>query len=205
MLILVPTELEAAPLREVGLMVEIVGLGPVESALNAAEVLARKRPRLAILAGLAGAYPQRGLSPGELVLATEESFGDLARCFPEVLRPLPPHLPRREKVDLRGPWLEKVLALLERHEYPVEIGPLVTVCCATRDVSRARLLALRHRALAENMEGFGVGLAAERMGVPLVELRAISNLLEEPEEPWEAEKALKVLREALLCLQTNWR
>jgi len=200
MLLLVPTEMEAAPLKEAGLSLEIVGFGPVEAALKAAEILARRRPKLAVLAGLAGAYPERDLAVGDLVLATEEVFGDLALCFPEGLRPLSRKLPRRERLSLRGPWQEKALALLEKGGLPVEAGPLVTVCCASRDVARARLLALRHGALAENMEGFGVALAAEGLGIPLLELRAISNLLERPEEPWETERALEVLKEALLCL-----
>ncbi|QJA06492.1 futalosine hydrolase [Thermosulfurimonas marina] len=205
MLLLVPTETEASPLREAGIPLEIVGFGPVESALRAAEILSRQRPELAVLAGLAGAYPERGLAPGDLVVATEEVFGDLALCFPEGLRPLSRKLPQRERLSLRGPWLEKAITILEKEGQEVEAGPLVTVCCASRDVARARLLALRHRALAENMEGFGVALAAERAGVPLLELRAISNLLEKPEDPWEIEKALYALKEALLCLWRNLR
>jgi len=204
MLILVPTELEASPLRDLGLRLEIVGMGPVEAAVSAYEVFQTQKPRVALLAGLAGAYPEKGLSAGDLVLATEEAFGDLAICFPERPRAFHQRLPVKNRLSLRSPYLEKVVAMLEEGGLCPEVGPLVTVCCATRDPARALIFGRRYAALAENMEGFGVAFSAQKLGVTLIELRAISNLLEKPEDPWETEKALSALKEALRCLSKNW-
>jgi len=204
MLVLVPTELEADPLRGLPLEIAVVGMGPVEAGLSALEVLRQRRPPVAFLTGLAGAYPGTDLAPGDLVLATEEVFGDLALCFPEGVRPMGRHLPLVEGISLRSPWLERTLALLEEGGGGVRVGPLVTVCCATRDPARALELARRHEALAENMEGFAVAEAARRTGVALVELRIISNLLEAPEAPWEIERALDRLKEVFGWLSQHF-
>ncbi|WP_068668308.1 hypothetical protein [Thermosulfurimonas dismutans] len=205
MLILVPTELEAAPLRDLGLRMEIIGMGPVEAAVSAYEIFQQEKSQVAFLAGLAGAYPESGLSVGDLVLAIEEAFGDLAICYPERLGTFGKKLPVKNRLSLRSPYLEKAVCILEENEFHPEVGPLVTVCCATRDPERALLFGRRYAALAENMEGFGVALAAEKAGVTLIELRTISNLLEKPEDPWETERALSALKEALRCLSKNWR
>ncbi len=205
MLILVPTELESSPFKDLGLSVEIVGMGPVESALSAYEIFKSRSPRVAFLAGLAGAYPERELACGDLVLATEEIFGDLAVCYPERVVPFSQELPVCNRVSPRSPYLEKVICLLEEGGISLEAGSLVTVCCASRDPDRSLLFGRRYEALAENMEGFGVGLAAQRTGVYLIEIRAISNLLEKPEDPWEVDKALGALKEAFECLKKSWK
>ena len=197
MLVLVPTEQEAAPLREAFPALEVIGVGPVEAALRTSEILRERQPSLILLCGLAGAYPATPLSLGDLVLASEEIFGDLGLCFP-----VPPGFapPVEFRVSLRGPWLEKIQACLSEEGLEAAYGPLVTVCCTSRDPERARLLGHRYAALAENMEGFAVARAARKAGVPLVELRAVSNLLENPEAPWDTRKALQTLQEALRCL-----
>ena len=205
MLVLIPTELEAKPLRELGLRIEIVGLGPVEAALSAYEVFQQEKPRVAVLAGIAGGYPESGLAVGDPVLASEEAFGDLAICYPERLGTFSQKFPVKNRLSLRSPYLEKAACILGENGFHPQVGPLVTVCCATRDPERALLFGRRYAALAENMEGFGVALAAEKVGVALIELRTISNFLEKPEDPWETERALSILKEALRCLSKNWR
>ncbi len=202
MLILVPTELEAQPLKARGLEVHVVGMGPVEAGLSALEILKKNTGTLVLLAGLAGAYPRSGLVPGDLVLASEEIFGDLAICGP-FIRPFARGLPVRNRIPLRSPYLEKAQVLLESLEEGVRVGPMVTVCCATRTRERAEILEIRHGALAENMEGFAVARAAEKCGATLIEVRSVSNLLADPEAPWEKEKALESLAEALVCLRNG--
>jgi len=55
------------------------------------------------------------------------------------------------------------------------------------------------------MEGFGVGRAARRAKVFLLEIRIISNLLSQPESEWDFERAGKVLREVWECLIREWK
>lgn len=55
-------------------------------------------------------------------------------------------------------------------------GTVLTVSTVTGTAARAAALRARHpRALAEAMEGFGVAEAAAAHGVPVFELRAVSN------------------------------
>ncbi|MER7403997.1 futalosine hydrolase [Streptomyces sp. NPDC000070] len=56
------------------------------------------------------------------------------------------------------------------------VGAVLTVSTVTGTAERARALRERHpSALAEGMEGFGVAEAAAAHGVPVLEVRAISN------------------------------
>ncbi len=199
MLILVPTEIEAKPLKEAGIKVTIVGFGPVEAAINAYRILQGQKGPV-FLVGLGGAYPKSGLKPGDLALANKEVFGDFGICrqnFENVFLNFPVH----QVCHLNHPFVEKIAFLLEREGFTIETGTFVTVCCATRDPERGLRFALRYSAIVENMEGFAVAMAAHFLGLPLIELRVISNLIHEPERPWEIEKALNQLKEALLCLK----
>ncbi|MFI1958645.1 futalosine hydrolase [Streptomyces althioticus] len=55
-------------------------------------------------------------------------------------------------------------------------GTVLTVSTVTGTAARADALRARHpRALAEGMEGFGVAEAAAAHGVPVLEVRAVSN------------------------------
>ncbi len=202
MLILVPTVLEAEPLKRAGLAVDVIGFGPVEAALGALRALKDVQAPV-FLVGIGGAYPQTNLFPGQLVLATEEHFGDLAACYSGVEGPVGLGLQVPRSCDLRNPLLEKVYWLLRERGFPVESGPFVTVCCATKDQARASRLGLRYAALVENMEGFAVARVAQERGVPLIELRAVSNLLARPDDPWQVEGALKTLKEALVWLKQH--
>ena len=201
--ILVPTEIEARELKRLGLSPRVIGMGPVEAALGAYQALERASGPV-ILAGIGGAYPGSGLEVGDLALATCEYFGDFGACYERFTKDFAGHLPAQKECSLRGPLLEKAVFLLEERGFAPSCGPFVTVCCVTRDPERGEILALRHQgALIENMEGFAVALAAQRLGLPLLELRAVSNLIAEPERPWEIDKALWRLGKALLFLQKS--
>ncbi|WP_457756178.1 phosphorylase family protein [Thermodesulfatator indicus] len=201
MKILVPTEIEASRLRPKGLSPEIIGMGPVEAALGAYQALLNQNKGPVILAGIGGAYPDSQLKTGDIALASVEFFGDLGICYDIGFQPFSEKLPVKKECSLRHPLLEKALAILEDNGFSPECGPFVTVCCATRDISRAELLAIKHQnALIENMEGFSVALVAQKLGFPLIEIRAVSNLLTEPDSPWAIDTALEKLGEALLCL-----
>ncbi len=201
MLVLVPTELEARPLREKGLEVSIIGMGPVEAALRSVLLLQEHRRGPVVLTGIGGAYPRSGLEVGDLAVASCEFFGDLGVCYQFIETDFSEALPIDKECPLHHPLVEKALSILEEEDFEVNYGPFVTVCCATRDPVRAEFLATRYRgALVENMEGFAVARAAQEFGLPLFEIRAVSNLLTQPERPWQIEEALERVTEALLCL-----
>ncbi|MFJ1594494.1 futalosine hydrolase [Kitasatospora albolonga] len=77
-------------------------------------------------------------------------------------------------------------------------GPVLTVSTVTGTADRtAALLAAHPGALAEAMEGFGVAEAADRAGVPVLELRAVSNTVGPRDRAaWRIGDALAALTEA---------
>ncbi|MEU9762425.1 futalosine hydrolase [Streptomyces sp. NPDC047987] len=74
-------------------------------------------------------------------------------------------------------------------------GEILTVSTVTGSAERAAaLLAAHPRAAAEAMEGFGVAEAADRAGVPVLELRAVSNAVgPRDRDAWRIGDALAAL------------
>lgn len=77
-------------------------------------------------------------------------------------------------------------------------GTVLTVSTVTGTAARAAELRARHpRALAEGMEGFGVAEAAAAHGVPVLEIRAVSNPVGPRDRAaWRIGDALTALAEA---------
>ncbi|MFI8518748.1 futalosine hydrolase [Streptomyces sp. NPDC085481] len=82
------------------------------------------------------------------------------------------------------------------------LGPVLTVSTVTGTAGRAAELAERHPgAAAEAMEGFGVAEAAAAYGVPVVEIRAVSNAVGPRDRAaWRIGEALDSLRYAFQLL-----
>ncbi|MER5637468.1 futalosine hydrolase [Kitasatospora sp. NPDC002227] len=80
----------------------------------------------------------------------------------------------------------------------VVTGPVLTVSTVTGSAERAAELAGRHPgAAAEAMEGFGVAEAAGRFGLPVLELRAVSNAVgPRDRSAWRIGEALAALEQA---------
>ncbi len=81
MILLFPTELEAAQLRALrpDLDIRICGIGAVETATEVARILRTEREPL-LLCGIAGAY-DRNLKKGDVVAVTEERFAYLSTGY----------------------------------------------------------------------------------------------------------------------------
>lgn len=145
------------------------GIGPVEAALRTARALCGPRPDAVLHVGIAGA---RRLPPPTLVLGSESVYED-ARA---------PLVPARVEPD--ASLLERARAALpDAHVLPIGTSARVggTSACEV-----------------EAMEGFGVLAAAAAVGVPAVELRAISNPIDEPDRgKWRFDEALAALAHAV--------
>jgi futalosine hydrolase len=149
------------------------GIGPVEAALRTAEARARRRPQAVLNLGIAGA---RELEPPALVLGSEAVYSDLLDVAFT--------LPRVERVEPDGALLASARrALPDAHVLPI------ATCAKVGGGDACEV---------EAMEGFGVLRAAQLAGVPAVELRAVSNLVGEPDRSrWRVLAALAALEEAL--------
>ncbi|WP_392966064.1 futalosine hydrolase [Streptomyces sp. LN245] len=151
------------------------GVGPalaaasVSAALTAA-ALGGTPYRLVVCAGIAGGF-QPGAPVGSLVVADDIVAADLGAEAPEGF------LPVTElgfgTISHRPP---KSLVREAAAVTAARVGTVLTVSTVTGSSARAAELRARHpRALAEAMEGFGVAEAAAAHGVPVLEIRAVSN------------------------------
>ncbi len=199
-LVLVPTDLERGLLHDLGgletgpVCLETCGFGAVAAAARTAQLLARLRPRRALLLGLAGSFDLErapletartfaGVEIEGLGAGSEaERLGPAALGFPQwpgssdtSPEPLGDELPL---VDPRG-----------------ASGWLLTVCSASGSGEEARARRERHpRALAEDMEGFSVALACALERVPLAIVRGLANPVG-ARSGWRVRQALRAARE----------
>ncbi|MFE9597353.1 futalosine hydrolase [Streptomyces hokutonensis] len=168
----VPAERDAVARALTGDRISViaVGVGPAAAAAATATALARTPYDLVVSAGIAGGF-QPEAPVGSLVVADEITVADLGAETSDGF------LPVTElgfgTVTHRPPAaLVRALATATG----ARPGTVLTVSTVTGTAARAAELRARHpRALAEAMEGFGVAEAAVAHGVPVLELRAVSN------------------------------
>ncbi|MFF1376531.1 futalosine hydrolase [Streptomyces sp. NPDC058308] len=173
-----------------------VGVGPAAAAAGTATALARAaadRPYgLVVSAGIGGGFPPHA-PVGSLVVADEITVADLGAETPGGFAPVtelgfgavthrPPRSLVREAADACG----------------AATGTVLTVSTVTGSAERAAELLRRHpRALAEAMEGFGVAEAAALHGLPVLEIRAVSNPVGPRDRAaWRIGEALTALGDA---------
>jgi futalosine hydrolase len=199
------------------LMVE-GGLGAVNTAHALTCALQALQPSVVLQAGVGGAYLGAGLGVGDLALASEEHYGDLgvrthagwqsaeligipvlkqeASFFNRF--PLDPAMvTRAEQLLLDSSW--------EGVRPALRCGPFVTVqeCSGLATLGAER--AARFGGVCENMEGAAAAHLCRLYQVPFLEVRGISNLVEDRRrEGWNLPLACGRAQEAALRLIEAW-
>jgi futalosine hydrolase len=148
-----------------GVETAITGIGPVEASCAIAHAVAQRRYTLIVNAGVAGAF-DGAARIGDGVIVTDDTF-ELAL---EDGRPLV--IPNGQIVVDKARSDSRLVEQLRAKGFAALHG--VTVARVTSTEETAARLA-RLGAQVESMEGFAVLRAAERAGVPAIELRGISN------------------------------
>ena len=149
--------------------VVVSGVGPAAAAAATATALASgPRPAGVVSAGIAGSYA--GLPAGSVVLADRMVAADLGVAAPQAF------------LDLAtlgfgvSSYTPDATATAEAaRRCGAVTGTVLTLSAATGTADRARELQARHDPVAEAMEGTGVSTAAAAAGLPVLELRTISN------------------------------
>ncbi|WP_030610007.1 futalosine hydrolase [Streptomyces sclerotialus] len=152
------------------------GVGPAAAAAGTATALtaAALSPAtsydLVVSAGIGGGFAP-GAPVGSLVVAEEIAAADLGAETPDGFLPV---TALGFGTDAHRPPEDLVAAVAAATgALP---GTVLTGSTVTGSAARAKELLARHpRALAEAMEGFGVAEAAAAHGLPVLELRTISN------------------------------
>lgn len=146
----------------------ICGVGPVEAAIATAKEIIKERPRAVLNVGLAGARRGSGIDVLDVVVGTEALYCDLyPRFSPNRLAPDPA-------------LLETARSVLPDARF-LPIGTTASVGGSSE-------------VKVEAMEGFSVMRAAQLAAIPALELRVISNEVEEPSRSnWRVDDGLFVL------------
>ncbi|WP_328676382.1 futalosine hydrolase [Streptomyces sp. NBC_00322] len=172
------------------------GVGPAAAAATAATALALGSYDLVVSAGIGGGF-QPHAPVGSVVVADAIVAADLGADTPDGFLPVD-ELGFGRSVHLPPPELSARIAKALDAVY----APVLTVSTVTGTAARAAELSVRHpRAAAEAMEGFGVAEAAAAHGVPVLEIRAISNPVGPRDRAaWRIGQALDSLRYAFQLL-----
>ena len=179
----------------------LAGVGPVSAAVNTAKVLATAEYGLVVSAGIGGGFPGKA-GVGSLVVANEIVAADLGVETPEGFSSIDELGFGSTRIQVDASLVNGVTEALLAAGLPVKTGPVLTVSTVTGTAESAAKLAARvPGATAEAMEGYGVALAAHDRGVPILELRAISNQVgPRDRSAWRIKEALDVLEAASAVL-----
>lgn len=162
----------------------ITGIGPVETTLSLANIL-HTRPDIDCVLnfGIAGAYlendttVQAGLL--DICLAEQEVFGDLGIQLEDTVEPFRGDVPVRDRFLLDPGLLLTGGRMLGDAGISYTQGGFVTVNCASGTQRRGNQLGCQFHGLCENMEGAAVARVCEAFALPCLEVRCISNMVED--------------------------
>lgn len=184
------------------------GVGKINAAAAAAVLIERHHPRLVISTGCAGAYIGSGLSIGSLAVASEEVLGDdgviIASGWKDLGYMELPALVHGGRthfniLPLSRHASEKAMQLADYYGVALIRGRFATVSTCSGTRQRGAELAGRWNVIAENMEGAAVAQVCLRYGVDCLEIRGISNLVEERDmKKWELARAVEAAQRFVL-------
>jgi len=193
------------------------GMGKVNAA-HAATLLSGYGPEAIIVFGVGGAYPSSGAKVGEVAVAQEEIAGDegvltrdgfkdaayigipLLNTAASVIYstfPAPEQLVKRS--------LQSLISHQEADHGRVHAGTFVTLSTCTGTSVRAHELEARYHGLCENMEGAAVAHVAELDRIPWLEVRGISNIVEDRDlKKWDIPRAARAAQLAVQRIVEDW-
>ncbi len=188
--------------REI-LLVE-TGVGKVNAAVATTLAIEKWKPSFLLLIGVAGAMPSSGLKPLDIAVATEEIYGDEG-CMTQEGWLTPQDMDTPYLTTERGLFYHR-FPLLAPQELDLPRGPFITLSAITGTASRARELEILFPgALCENMEGAAVAQVALHYGIPLMEIRAMSNTAGPRQRHlWKIQEACQTLGALLQDRVLDW-
>jgi futalosine hydrolase len=193
----------------------VAGMGKTNAAHALTLLLERERIDAVIGFGIGGAYDGSGLEVGDIAVATREHYGDEGvetpdgwmSCegigIPLLVLDSEPHF-NDVPVDAEGALA--VLEALRECGIRCAAGPFVTVSTCSGTAARGARLAQRHAAICESMEGAAYAHVAALHATPFLEVRGISNLVEDRDfTRWRITAAAEAVAQALTLALPRWR
>ena len=166
----------------------VTGIGKVNAAAAAMALIDRYVPSLIINTGCAGAYVGSGLAVGDIALATSEILGDegvLTTDGWETLEAIGiPSVKQGgtsyfNEFPLSRQAASRAAELAASRGIPLRSGRFVAVSTCSGTSVRGSELFRRFGGLCENMEGAAVAQVALSCGIGCLEIRGISNMVED--------------------------
>jgi len=193
------------------------GMGKVNAA-HAATLLVQYKPEALVIFGVGGAYPSSGAKLGDIALAKEEVAGDEGVLTldgfkdPEYIG-IPLLKTATSAIYNTYPATESYLkhahkTLVSRQQADdriVHIGTFVTLSTCSGTTARAREMESRYHGLCENMEGAAAAHVAGLYEVPWLEVRGISNIVEDRDlRKWNIPEASLAVQQAIRFIIEGW-
>lgn len=179
--------------------VALAGVGPAAAAARTAAILARGGEfGLVVSAGIGGGF-SGAAAVGDIVVASGIVAADLGAETADGGFVSVDELGfGSSRVVVDAALSERLADALAAAGLAVRRGAVVTVSTAAGTAATAMGRAARVAgAAAEGMEGYGVAVAAEAAGLPVIELRAISNAVgPRDRSAWRIGEALALLERA---------
>jgi futalosine hydrolase len=187
------TELEGALLRP-HVPVVCTGVGAVNAAYALTRFLDREPVEGIVVCGIAGAYPASGIAVGSVVCAESECYGDLGADSPGGF------------LDMQALGFpvfggeNPLYNVLPMQIFPAARRvPFVTMNTCTGNDDDARAIEARTGGAVESMEGAAIAHVAALAGIPVGEIRGISNVVGNRDRGvWRVKEAALAAQEALL-------
>jgi futalosine hydrolase len=174
---------------------------------------AHPKPALVIQTGVAGAYVPAGIPVGAVVLADTEIYGDLGVRTIDGWQPMEavgiPLVAARDGQPARFnyfPLDQTLVAHASRigGSLIARTGPFLTLSVVTGVRALGDELHERFGALCESMEGVAAAHVCALHDVPFLEVRGISNLVEDRDRrKWRIKEAADAAQDVVLKLAEN--
>ncbi|GGG06103.1 Futalosine hydrolase [Paenibacillus aceti] len=178
--------------------VQLCGVGPISAAAEAAAYLAvNPQYDLVISAGIGGGFP--GLADiGSIAIADSIIAADLGAETGDGFSSVDELGFGSSRIPVEPALPERLMNAITAAGWPACCGPILTLSTVTGSQTTADELSRRiPGAVAEAMEGYGAAFAAHRLGIPVMEIRAISNAVgPRDRESWRIGDALQALERA---------
>ncbi len=182
------------------------GVGKVNAAHSATLMLENYNIDVLILFGIGGGYSGE---VGDIVVAESESYGEEGVLTKEGWSSLEsmgfPLLKDEREYYNTFPMdtnlVQRAIKALKDAGFNISSGNFVTVsqCSGTREAGE--IMKKRFKGICENMEGAAVAHICTMYRVPMIEIRSISNIIEDRDmKKWNIKKAASNCNEAVIEL-----
>lgn len=186
------------------------GMGKTNAAHGLTALLERREVRGIIGFGVAGAYDGSGLGVGDVALASSAVYGDEGVEAPGgwfgtdgIGIPLLEQdgRPVYNEICLDAAQVKRAADALAAAGVHVRVGPFVTVSACSGTAARGAEVAARFGGMVEGMEGAALAHVAALYGCPFLEVRGVSNLVEDRDlSRWRLQDAAAAAQRAVRAL-----